>query len=69
VPTVAELAAVGVARISVGGGFAFAALGAVLEAAGELRDAGTYSYWERAAIGAKGAAAAFTARRPDGLRG
>jgi len=69
VPAVAELAAVGVARISVGGGFAFAALGAVLEAAGELRDAGTYSYWERAAIGAKGAAAAFTARRPDGLRG
>ena len=69
VPAVAELAAVGVARISVGGGFAFAALGAVLEAAGELRDAGTYSYWEQAAIGAKGAAAAFTARRPDGLRG
>jgi 2-methylisocitrate lyase-like PEP mutase family enzyme len=69
VPAVAELAAVGVARISVGGGFAFAALGAVLEAAGELRDAGTYSYWERAAIGAKGAAAAFAARRPDGLRG
>jgi 2-methylisocitrate lyase-like PEP mutase family enzyme len=66
---VADLAAVGVARISVGGGFAFAALGAVLEAAGELRDAGTYSYWERAAIGAEGAAAAFAARRPDGLRG
>ena len=69
VPAVAELAAVGVARISVGGGFAFAALGAVLEAAGELRDAGTYGYWERAAVGAKGAAAAFAARRPDGLRG
>src|SRR5215203_3168598 len=56
VPAVAELAAVGVARISVGGGFAFAALGAVLEAAAELRDAGTYTYWERAATGAKGAA-------------
>ena len=69
VPAVAELAAVGVARISVGGGFAFAALGAVLEAAGELRDAGTYGYWERAAVGVKGAAAAFAARRPDGLRG
>ena len=60
-PPVAELAAVGVARISVGGGFAFAALGAVLEAAAELRDAGTYTYWERAAVGAKGAASAFTA--------
>ena len=61
VPAVAELAAVGVARISVGGGFAFAALGAVLGAAAELRDAGTYTYWERAAVGAKGAASAFTA--------
>jgi 2-methylisocitrate lyase-like PEP mutase family enzyme len=61
VPAVAELAEVGVARISVGGGFAFAALGAVLEAAAELRDAGTYTYWERAATGAKGAASAFTA--------
>ncbi|MGH3100248.1 MAG: isocitrate lyase/phosphoenolpyruvate mutase family protein, partial [Thermoleophilia bacterium] len=61
VPAVAELAAAGVARISVGGGFAFAALGAVMEDAAELRDAGTYTYWERAAIGAKGAASAFTA--------
>jgi len=61
VPAVAELASVGVARISVGGGFAFAALGALLEAAAELRDAGTYTYWERAATGAKGAASAFTA--------
>ena len=60
VPAVAELAAAGVARVSVGGGFAFAALGALVEAAGELRDAGTYTYWERAVTGAKSAASAFT---------
>jgi 2-methylisocitrate lyase-like PEP mutase family enzyme len=52
-PTVAELAALGVARISVGGAFAFAAFGALLEAAEELRDQGTYGYLERAAAGSK----------------
>jgi 2-methylisocitrate lyase-like PEP mutase family enzyme len=61
VPPVPELAAAGVARVSVGGGFAFAALGAVVEAAGELRDAGTYGFWERAVVGARAAASAFTA--------
>jgi hypothetical protein len=50
-----------VARVSVGGGLAFAALGAVVEAAAELRDAGTYGFWQRAVIGAKAAASAFTA--------
>jgi 2-methylisocitrate lyase-like PEP mutase family enzyme len=59
VPPVAELAAVGVSRISVGGGFAFAGLGAVIEAARELRDDGTYAYWERTSIGSKGARKAF----------
>jgi 2-methylisocitrate lyase-like PEP mutase family enzyme len=59
VPPVAELAAAGVARVSVGGGFAFAALGAVVEAARELREQGTYGFWEVAAVGAKGAASAF----------
>ena len=39
-PTVAELAEAGVSRISVGGSFAFAALGALVGAATELRDAG-----------------------------
>lgn len=62
VPAVPELAAAGVARVSVGGGFAFAALGALVEAAGELRDAGTYGFWDRAAIGAGAAASAFTSR-------
>ena len=41
-PPVAELAAAGVGRISVGGAFAFAALGAVVDAARELLDEGTY---------------------------
>jgi 2-methylisocitrate lyase-like PEP mutase family enzyme len=59
-PPVAELAAAGVARVSVGGSFAFAALGAVVEAASELRDAGTYSYLDRTVAGAKAARSAFT---------
>ena len=41
----------GVARISVGGAFAFAALGAVVEAGRELLDEGTYGYWARSAVG------------------
>jgi 2-methylisocitrate lyase-like PEP mutase family enzyme len=58
-PPVAELADAGVARISVGGAFAFAALGAVVEAARELREDGTYGFWQRAGLGAKAARAAF----------
>jgi 2-methylisocitrate lyase-like PEP mutase family enzyme len=60
-PAVAELAAAGVARISVGGAFAFAALGAVVEAATELRQAGTYGYLEHAGTGRTAAGAAFGA--------
>jgi 2-methylisocitrate lyase-like PEP mutase family enzyme len=52
-PPVAELAQAGVARISIGGGFAFVAMGAVVRAANELRDQGTYGFWETAAVGAK----------------
>jgi 2-methylisocitrate lyase-like PEP mutase family enzyme len=58
-PTVAELAAAGVGRISVGGSFAFTAMGAVVEAARELRTEGTYAYWERARAGVKAARSAF----------
>jgi 2-methylisocitrate lyase-like PEP mutase family enzyme len=47
-PPVAELAAAGVARISVGGWFAFAALAAVVDAATELRESGTYGFTNRA---------------------
>jgi 2-methylisocitrate lyase-like PEP mutase family enzyme len=61
VPSVAELAAAGVSRISVGGAFAFAALGAVVEAARELTSEGTYTFWERASIGVQGARGAFAA--------
>jgi 2-methylisocitrate lyase-like PEP mutase family enzyme len=50
-PPVAELGEAGVARISVGGAFAFAALGAVVEAGRELLDEGTYGYWARSTVG------------------
>ncbi len=48
-PPVDELAEAGVARVSVGGAFAYAALSALLDAAAELRDNGTHGYWARAA--------------------
>ena len=43
-PPVAELAAAGVSRISVGGAFSRVAYGALADAATELRDRGTYGY-------------------------
>src|SRR5580704_15177781 len=60
-PTVAELAELGVARISVGGAFAYAAIGALAEAARELRDAGSYGYLRYSAIGREITRAAFPA--------
>jgi 2-methylisocitrate lyase-like PEP mutase family enzyme len=42
--SVEELAAIGVKRISVGGSFARAALGAFLRAALEVKDKGTFNY-------------------------
>jgi 2-methylisocitrate lyase-like PEP mutase family enzyme len=65
-PPVAELAAAGVSRVSVGGAFAFAALGAVVEAATELRQAGTYGFAERAATGRSAAASAFGDQDQEG---
>jgi 2-methylisocitrate lyase-like PEP mutase family enzyme len=59
-PIVAELAEMGVSRISVGGAFAVAAYGALVEAASELRDQGTYGYWERTKVGGRAIRAAFT---------
>jgi 2-methylisocitrate lyase-like PEP mutase family enzyme len=59
-PPVAELAALGVRRISVGGAFAFAGLAAVAEAATELRDRGTYGYWDKTRSGSAAARAAFS---------
>lgn len=58
-PPVAVLGAIGVRRISVGGAFAFAAYGAAIEAATELREDGTYGYWARARVGSTAARAAF----------
>jgi 2-methylisocitrate lyase-like PEP mutase family enzyme len=58
-PSVAELAELGVGRISVGGAFAYAALGAVVEAARELQEQGTYGFWDRAGVGSSAARAAF----------
>jgi len=60
-PPVAGLAAAGVARISVGGAFAFAAIDAVAEAARELREDGTYGYLARARAGSALARRAFRA--------
>jgi len=59
VPPVAELAQAGVSRISVGGAFAFAALGAVVSAAAELREQGTYGFRAGGAAGAAAARRAF----------
>jgi len=59
-PSVSELAEAGVSRISVGGAFAYAALGAAADAGRELMEKGTYGYWETAAKGAKAAREAFT---------
>jgi 2-methylisocitrate lyase-like PEP mutase family enzyme len=61
-PGVAELADLGVSRVSVGGSFAFAALDALVVAARELLDQGTYGYTQRSARGREFAGTAFHAR-------
>jgi 2-methylisocitrate lyase-like PEP mutase family enzyme len=58
-PPVADLAAAGVARVSVGGGFAFVALGAVAKAGRELLDQGTYGWFEVAGHSMRTVAEAF----------
>jgi 2-methylisocitrate lyase-like PEP mutase family enzyme len=60
-PAVPELAAAGVARVSVGGALSFVALGAVATAAQELMQQGTYSFLALAGAGRKAAVAAFAA--------
>jgi 2-methylisocitrate lyase-like PEP mutase family enzyme len=59
-PDVGELAALGVSRISVGGAFAVAAYGALVNAATELREQGTYGYWELTKTGGRAVRSAFT---------
>jgi 2-methylisocitrate lyase-like PEP mutase family enzyme len=63
VPPVAELAAAGVGRISVGGAFAFAAVDALAEAARELREDGTYGFLPRARAGVELARRVFAGGR------
>ncbi|MGI9463713.1 MAG: isocitrate lyase/PEP mutase family protein [Aestuariivirgaceae bacterium] len=53
--TVAELQAAGVKRISVGGSFARAALGAFMRAAGEVKEEGTFNYADQAVPDAEAA--------------
>ncbi len=60
-PDVSRLTEAGVARISVGGGFAQVAWGAVVRAGRELLDDGTFGYLELAAQGRAQSAAAFDA--------
>jgi len=61
-PSVSELAELGVARISIGGAFYFAALGAVVSAATELKETGTYSYFANVGPGSAAANEAFAVR-------
>jgi 2-methylisocitrate lyase-like PEP mutase family enzyme len=58
-PPVTELAELGVARISVGGAFGFAALGALVQAGRELLEQGTYGFWQQAKPGREVAGRAF----------
>ncbi len=59
VPPVRELAELGVRRVSVGGAFAFTAYGALVRAAREILDEGTYSLAELAVAGHDAVNAAF----------
>jgi 2-methylisocitrate lyase-like PEP mutase family enzyme len=59
-PAVPELATAGVSRVSVGGAFAFAAMGALVSAAVELRDAGTYGFQAGSASGRAAIRQAFS---------
>lgn len=58
-PNVAELAAVGVARISVGSGFYNASLGALAGAAREWLEQGTHEFWQGALAGMQAGKQAF----------
>jgi len=59
VPPIAELAEIGVARVSVGGAFAAVAYAALIGAATELRDRGTYEYSQAAREGSAAMRGAF----------
>ena len=66
-PTVADLAGVGVARISVGGWFSLAAIGAVTEMAREFRADGVIGLASLVQTGVAARDAAFSGEGPQGL--
>jgi len=59
-PNVAQLASLGVARISVGSAFYNVALGALAAAAREWREQGTHEFWQGAIAGMTAGKLAFT---------
>jgi len=63
-PSVSDLAAAGVARISIGGGFAYVALGALVTVARQLQGDGSYA-GDLSRLGAEAARAAFGAARDE----
>jgi len=58
-PGVVELGQLGVRRVSTGGALAYVAMGALVEAAGRLLEAGSFDAWSLAATGNRAARAAF----------
>jgi 2-methylisocitrate lyase-like PEP mutase family enzyme len=58
-PSVAELGALGVSRISVGGAWAFGAYRSLIDAATELRERGTYGFGEQSAAARRAIGEAF----------
>ncbi len=60
VPPVAELAELGVSRVSIGVGFAFSSLNTLVDAATELREHGTYGFLPIARTGSSASKAAFS---------
>lgn len=65
-PTVPELAELGVARISVGGGFFHVTMNALATAAREWRERGTHEFWQSAIGGMAAEKKAFGPRGDEG---
>lgn len=59
-PPMSRLAELGVARVSTGSGLFWAAMGGLVTAATELRDSGTYAFWDAAHPGRETASGAFS---------
>jgi 2-methylisocitrate lyase-like PEP mutase family enzyme len=68
-PSVPELAALGVRRVSTGGGLARAAYGALLEAGRELHTTGTYEYLASAVSTSELESVLAAGRQPAGETG